>query len=188
MEPEMYDVAGQVDLTSEDDSLPPPSGLTKSKLGDRINAAPPTAAAAAKEAETSKTVARAAQGRKNPAPASATTAARPGPATKKAKKAKPANQPRPNQGQKAKGQKAQKAYTLIWVCHWGKCGGPGAQNRPWRKKDLKIVGIYSTKAAAEQARREVMQNYDNAGHGDIVVGWKQDDEIDLIIRDAPLHM
>ncbi|EJK48427.1 hypothetical protein THAOC_32777 [Thalassiosira oceanica] len=57
MEPEMYDVAGQVDLTSEDDSLPPPSGLTKSKLGDRINAAPPTAAAAAKEAETSKTVA-----------------------------------------------------------------------------------------------------------------------------------
>ena len=33
-----------------------------------------------------------------------------------------------------------------------------------------------------------MEKHDQDGHGDIVVGWKQDDEIDLIIRDAPLHM
>ena len=121
-------VPGHIDLTSEDDdSLPPPSGLTKSKLGNTIGAGK-KAETNRKDSETSKPAARAAPGRKNPA-ATAPTAARP-PAAKKAKPAK--------------------AYTLIWVCHWGKCGGPGAQNRPWRKKDLNIVGIYATKAAAEQ--------------------------------------
>ena len=136
MEPERYAVAAEVDLTSDDDSLPPPSGLTKSKIGNRIDAPPPTAAAAARKAQADKPAARPVTGRKNPAATrSAPTAARP-PAAKKAKPAK--------------------AYSLIWVCHWGKCGGPGAQNKPWRKKDLKIVGIYATKAAAEQVIMHIM--------------------------------
>lgn len=74
-------------------------------------------------------------------------------------------------------------YSLIWVCTHGK----GKQRRSWRKKDLKIVGVYPSKNAAEEAKQDVMSRYDCCGHGDILVGGTWEDEIDLVIREAPMH-
>lgn len=79
--------------------------------------------------------------------------------------------------------KPTKAFSLIWVCTHGK-----GRSRTWRQKDLKIVGIYPSKAAAEEAKRDVMSEHDCCGHGDILVGGCWDDEIDLVIREAPLHL
>ena len=77
-----------------------------------------------------------------------------------------------------------KAYSLIWICTHGK----GRNSKAWRQKDLKIMGIYATKADAEEAKRKVMGQYECCGHGDILVGPTCWDEIDLVIREAPLHM
>ena len=50
------------------------------------------------------------------------------------------------------------------------------------------MGIYPTKAAAEEAKRNVMSQHMQCGNGDILVGGCWDDEVDLVIRDAPLFM
>lgn len=84
---------------------------------------------------------------------------------------------------KIKKKSSSKAYCLIWVCTHGK-----GRRSSWRKKDLNIVGIYSDKKAAEEARSEVMSRYDQCGHGDILVGDTWDDEVDLVIREAPLKL
>ena len=90
----------------------------------------------------------------------------------------PAKKPAP-----PKKPKQTKAFTLIWVCTHGK-----GQSRKWRQKDLKVIGVYSTKAAAENAKQELMSKYECCGHGDILVGGMWDDEIDLVIRDTPLFL
>lgn len=77
-----------------------------------------------------------------------------------------------------------KAFCLIWVCTHGK----GRNRRSWRNKDLKIMGVYPSKADAENAKRRVMSQYDCCGHGDILVGGTWEDEIDLVIREAPLNL
>merc|ERR1712129_141731 len=79
--------------------------------------------------------------------------------------------------------KPSKAFCVIWVCTHGK-----GQSRNWRKKDLKIMGVYPSKTAAEEAKRDIMSQYECCGHGDILVGGCWDDEIDLVIREAPLHL
>lgn len=79
--------------------------------------------------------------------------------------------------------KPTKGYSLIWICTHGK-----GRSKNWRKKDLKIMGIYPTKAAAEQAKQDVMSEHECYGHGDICVGDTWEDEIDLLIREAPLHL
>lgn len=79
--------------------------------------------------------------------------------------------------------KPTKAYSLIWVCTHGK-----GRRSSWRQKDLKIVGVYSSKQAAEQAKEHVMTVNPAYGHGDICVGDTWEDEIDLVIREAPLHL
>jgi hypothetical protein len=33
-----------------------------------------------------------------------------------------------------------------------------------------------------------MEQHECCGHGDIMVGWDEDDEIDLVIREAPTFM
>ena len=78
--------------------------------------------------------------------------------------------------------KPSKAFSLIWVCTHGK-----GRRSAWRKKDLQIVGIYPTKNAAEEAKRNVMSKHQCCGHGDILVGGSWDDEVDLVIREAPMH-
>jgi hypothetical protein len=66
----------------------------------------------------------------------------------------------------------------LWICGAGK-----GQGRQWKQKALKIVGIYATKAAAEQKRQQViLANGGECGHGDICVGDTWEDEIDLVIR------
>jgi hypothetical protein len=75
--------------------------------------------------------------------------------------------------------KKNQPHVLIWVCHHG----PGAR-KSWNTKNLKIVGVYSSKEAAEAKKVEVMSRYDNCGNGDIMVGGTWDDEIDLIVRAA----
>lgn len=82
-----------------------------------------------------------------------------------------------------KPKKPSKGFALLWVCTHGK-----GQSRSWRQKDLKVVGIYPSKALAEEAKQKLMEKYARAGHGDIVVGGTWEDEIDLVIRDAPLFL
>ncbi len=84
---------------------------------------------------------------------------------------------------KTKATTPNKVYSLIWVCTHGK-----GQSRSWTKKYLKIMGVYGTKNAAEQAKRQLMDQYECCGHGDILVGGCWDDEIDLVIRESPLHL
>jgi hypothetical protein len=83
---------------------------------------------------------------------------------------------------KKKPKKPSKGFALLWVAH----NGRGNQSRSWRQKDLRVVGIYSSKALAEEAKERLMEQHDQAGYGDILVGGTWDDEIDLVIRDAPL--
>jgi hypothetical protein len=74
-------------------------------------------------------------------------------------------------------------YSLIWVCSHGK-----GRSKSWTKKALKIMGVYGTKDAAEQAKCKVMNEYDCCGHGDILAGDTWADEIDLVIRESPLQL
>eukprot|EP00978_Attheya_sp_CCMP212_P001794 scaffold3698_cov43-Attheya_sp.AAC.1 len=87
----------------------------------------------------------------------------------------------------AKKAKQQKAFCIIWVCAHGK-GGRSSRSSKWKQKNLKIVGVYGSKALAESAKQELMSRHQCCGHGDIVVGPTWEDEIDLIIREAPLFM
>mmetsp|Transcript_27988 Transcript_27988/g.39425 ORF Transcript_27988/g.39425 Transcript_27988/m.39425 type:complete len:144 (-) Transcript_27988:136-567(-) len=82
-----------------------------------------------------------------------------------------------------KATKKQKSFALIWVGTNGK-----GRSQKWRQKDLKIVGVYGSKALAEVAKRNVMSQYENCGHGDILVGGCWDDEVDLVIREAPMFL
>ena len=58
------------------------------------------------------------------------------------------------------------------------------QSKSWSQKALKIVGVYGSKAEAEQKKDEVMSKYEQCGYGDIMVGGTCWDEIDLVIRPA----
>jgi hypothetical protein len=77
-----------------------------------------------------------------------------------------------------------KGYALIWVC----CHGKGARRSAWRQKDLKIVGVYPSKAKAQEAKESLMSQYTCCGHGDILVGGTWEDEIDLVIRETQLYL
>jgi len=83
----------------------------------------------------------------------------------------------------AKKKKSEMPHCVIWVCTHGK-----GQSKNWRQKDLKIVGVYSSKEAATTAKHEVMQQHECCGHGDILVGGCWDDEIDLVVREAPMFL
>jgi hypothetical protein len=152
-------MSSRISTLSDDDneSLPPPSGLsTKNK-----EKATPTPAAIQQSSSLLTAVIK---------PSTAGNNASIPPKNRNAsippkKKAKPST-----------------AFSLIWVCTHGK----GRNRKAWRGKDLKIMGIYSTKAIAEEAKRNVMRQYDCCGHGDILVGPTWEDEIDLVIREAPL--
>ena len=67
-------------------------------------------------------------------------------------------------------------HVLIWVCAAGKGRG-----KSWGKA-LKCVGVYATKQAAEEKKTQLMGQYLNAGHGDILVGDSWEDEIDLVVK------
>mmetsp|Transcript_30895 Transcript_30895/g.61171 ORF Transcript_30895/g.61171 Transcript_30895/m.61171 type:complete len:167 (-) Transcript_30895:16-516(-) len=83
----------------------------------------------------------------------------------------------------AKKKKSEMPHCVIWVCTHGK-----GQSKNWRQKDLKIAGVYSSKEAATTAKHEVMQQHECCGHGDILVGGCWDDEIDLVVREAPMFL
>ena len=70
-----------------------------------------------------------------------------------------------------------KAHALLWICSAGK-----GQGRAWKKKALRIVGVYKDKAAAEEKKRQIMERHTCCGHGDILVGGTWEDEIDLVVR------
>lgn len=82
-----------------------------------------------------------------------------------------------------KNRKCDMPHCLIWLCTHGKGRG-----RAWSQSKLKIVGVYSSKAIAEEAKRNVMSQHECCGHGDILVGCCWDDEIDLVIREAPMML
>jgi hypothetical protein len=114
-------------------------------------------------------------------PVMATTSTVP-PSTAAATK-RPTMTPTPRNKVAKKPKKKQKPFALIWVCTHGK-----GRSRNWRKKDLNIVGVYGSKSAAEAAKGRLMEQHECCGHGDIMVGWDEDDEIDLVIREAPTFM
>lgn len=82
-----------------------------------------------------------------------------------------------------KKKKTNKGFALLWICTHGK-----GQTGVWTKKDLKVLGVYPTKALAQAAKDQVMSQHDCCGHGDICVGDFEEDEIDLVIRDTPLYL
>lgn len=45
-----------------------------------------------------------------------------------------------------------------------------------------MIGVYESKQAAENKKQELMSQYECCGHGDILVGWTWEDEIDLVVR------
>jgi hypothetical protein len=54
---------------------------------------------------------------------------------------------------------------------------------------LKLVGVYSNKKAAEEAKQQLMTEYECCGNGDIMTaGGCYDDEIDLVVRPAPMFL
>ena len=69
------------------------------------------------------------------------------------------------------------AHVLIWVCTHGK-----GQGRTWSQKSLRVIGVYSSKQAAEEKKDQLLNKYDNCGYGDICVGGTCWDEIDLVVR------
>lgn len=87
---------------------------------------------------------------------------------------------------KKKLQKTEQPHCLIWVSVVGRNYAPSA--RTWRQKDLKIVGVYANKNAAQQAKDALMARHRCCGHGDIQVGPYCDDDIDLVIRECPLFL
>lgn len=76
-------------------------------------------------------------------------------------------------------KKNQQPHVLIWVCH---CGP--SQSGKWTGRNLKIVGVYKNKEEAEAKKTQVMNQYEQCGHGDILVGDTCWDEIDLVVRPA----
>ena len=50
------------------------------------------------------------------------------------------------------------------------------------------MGVYPTKAAAEDAKQNIMNQHECCGHGDILVGGSDEDEIDLVIRETTLNL
>ena len=98
-----------------------------------------------------------------------------------------ANKKRPaTAGTKAKQalkRKCDKPHCLIWVCHHGL-----GRARTWSNSKLKIIGVYPSKQKAEEAKEKVMSEYENCGYGDILVGDTWEDEIDLVIREAPTFL
>jgi hypothetical protein len=54
----------------------------------------------------------------------------------------------------------------------------------WAQSNLKIVGVYSSKEAAEAKKDGMLSCYENAGEGDIMVGRTWGGEIDLVVRAA----
>ncbi len=78
--------------------------------------------------------------------------------------------------------KPTKAYCLIWVTPHGI-----SPRRHWTKMQLKIVGVYASKADAEQEKRNLMNKYENGGYGDIDLDGTYDGEISLVVREAPMN-
>lgn len=75
--------------------------------------------------------------------------------------------------------KKESAHVLLWICSAGK-GGRGG--RVWKQKALRVLGVYASKEAAEQKKREVMSRHECGGNGDICVGGTWEDEIDLVVQ------
>ena len=73
-------------------------------------------------------------------------------------------------------------HCLIWVCHDGL-----GKNETWDEKSLKIIGLYPSGTAAEEARSQMMLRFEKGASADIKVSDDDgEDEIDLEIRDAPM--
>ena len=82
-----------------------------------------------------------------------------------------------------KGEKLITTRAIIW----GNAHGPGKWYGSWSQNNLKICGVYSTKAKAEEAKAEIMSGYENCGYGDILTGDSWEDEICLVIRMVECH-
>jgi hypothetical protein len=74
-----------------------------------------------------------------------------------------------------------KSYAVILVCTRGNAKGNACGK--WCRKELEIVGVYTSKEAAESGRRAVMELYCKRRQEDIAAKGCLDDEIDLIIRE-----
>lgn len=75
-------------------------------------------------------------------------------------------------------------HCLIWVCTHGK----PPRSRGWGADSLDIIGVYRSREAAMNAKRQIMSRNKCYGRGDICIGGDMRDEIDLVVRPAPLFL
>jgi hypothetical protein len=83
----------------------------------------------------------------------------------------------------------QKSYAVISVFTTsGRDANEEACRNRWHRKELKTVGVYTSKQAAESAKRGMMELYKRGHDGEILEGGCLDDELDMFIREDTQYM
>mmetsp|Transcript_34475 Transcript_34475/g.54335 ORF Transcript_34475/g.54335 Transcript_34475/m.54335 type:complete len:137 (-) Transcript_34475:415-825(-) len=65
-------------------------------------------------------------------------------------------------------------FVLVWLPNAGNGG------KSWGK--LRVAGAFPSEAAARAKKQQLLNRYENCGHGEIMVGGCWYDEIDLVIK------
>lgn len=98
----------------------------------------------------------------------------------------PTGHKRPVKALANKPKKAKKdvPHVLLWVPHNGTRGMCG--DNEWC--GLEVIGVYKSKEAAELKREELLEEHDQCGEGDILVGDTWEDEVDLVVKPCELFL
>ncbi|KAI8832142.1 hypothetical protein BJ741DRAFT_580392 [Chytriomyces cf. hyalinus JEL632] len=74
-------------------------------------------------------------------------------------------------------------HVLLWIPHDGVQDDEG---NDWDRLD--VIGVFYTKAAAQQRLKEVLNEHadEQFGNGDICVGDTWSDEIDLVVKSCDM--
>jgi len=85
-------------------------------------------------------------------------------------------------------KKTEKPHVLLWIATNGKDKKGWSRKKVWKQKDLRVIGEYADKMAAEAKKAQLMVQYDSkinelcGGKGDISTGGILSDQIDLVVR------
>ena len=81
----------------------------------------------------------------------------------------------------SKPKKVPKKSDLPHVLLWMTAAGKG-QSRNWTQKGLRVIGVYASKADAENKKSEITDQHQCNGYGHLLTGPYWEDEIELVIR------